>query len=137
LQASRAAATSFTLNDLAAEVGLQARSLAEAGRHVDQRLLQSVDMHRLAAAFLMYAARHGLVYRTGRDMWKPRLEKISSLSDGNTIPIDVPTGHVGYNQMPLAYALNDLQDMLSMNGTSTLETASLSSADSDKQGKYK
>jgi hypothetical protein len=137
LQASRASATSFTLDDLAAGVGLQARSLAETGRHVDQRLLQSVDMHRLAAAFLMYAARHGLVYRTGRDTWKPHLEKMSSLPAGDIISIDVPTGHVGYNQMPLAYAWNDLQDMLNINGTSMLEIASLSSVDSDKQGEYK
>jgi len=29
----------------------------------------------------------------------------------------VPTGHVGYDQAPLAYAWNDLQDMLSVDGT--------------------
>src|SRR5215472_2236198 len=137
LQASRAATTSFTLNDLVANVGLQARSLAEAGRHVDQRLLQSVDARRLAAAFLMYAARHGLVYRTGRDTWKPHPEKVPALLADNTIPIAVPTGHVGYDQAPLAYAWNDLQDMLSVNGASPLEIASLSSVDNDKQGKYK
>ncbi len=133
LQANHAAATSFTSNDLAADVGLQARSLAESGRHVDQRLLQSADMRRLAAAFLMYASRHGLVYRTGHNTWKPRPEKISSLSADNTIPIAVPTGHVGYDQAPLAYAWNDLQDMLSVDGTLKVGIASLSPVDSDNK----
>lgn len=105
----------------------------EAGRHVDQRLLQSVDMRRLAAAFLMYAARHGLVYRTGHDTWKLRPEKMSSLSVDNTIPIAVPTGHVGYDQAPLAYAWNDLQDMLSVDGTLKVGIASLSPVESDNK----
>jgi len=96
---------SFTLNDLVDHIHEQAVRLTAANRHVDQRLLSRSAVKKLAEDFLHYALRYGCVHPLGRNMWAPKI--------GN-LTIKVPPGDVGYRQAPLAYAWNELQDMLSV-----------------------
>jgi len=103
VQASRAAVPSFTPDDLAREIGQQAVTLAAAGRQVDRRLFYPRTARKLAAAFLKYAVRHKLVQRIGRRTWIPTIGELV---------IQVRPGEVGYRQAPLAYAWNELQEML-------------------------
>ncbi len=105
MQASHTGTLSFTLNDLARHVELRAKALAAAGRHVDQRLLRSRDARKVAGGFLAYAERHNLVRRVGHEAWLPTV---------NEPVIHVDPGEVGYDRVPLTYAWNDLQEMLSL-----------------------
>lgn len=98
--------TSFTLEDLTHSIKRQAKTLAQAGRHVDQRLLQFHKARKLAAHYLSYAERHALVRRTANQLWTP-LPIIDT-------PIRLNLGEVGYDRMPLTYACNDLQELLSL-----------------------
>jgi len=111
VQINRAATPSFTLDELTKDVELQAASLAAAGRHVDQRLLRAGSARKLAAGFLAYAAPHGLVQRTGKYTW------VLTIRD---LAIKVHPSDVGYRQAPLAYAWNELQEMLSFNYVSVM-----------------
>ncbi|HKF38628.1 MAG TPA: hypothetical protein VKB35_17160 [Ktedonobacteraceae bacterium] len=103
IHASRAGLPSFTLEDLADDLYHQALRLAEAGRHVDQRLLKPAVVRKRAADFLKYAARHGLVHRSGKHTWVPTVTE--------TV-LQVRLKEVGYDQAPLMYAWNELQEML-------------------------
>ncbi len=105
VQASRAGLSSFTLDDLADNLHHFAVTLFEAGRHVDQQLLQPRDARKRAAGFLKYAARHGLVRRAGHHTWTPTVTE--------TI-LNVRPKEVGFEQAPLMYAWNELQEMLSI-----------------------
>jgi hypothetical protein len=105
MQANRTGNLSFTLDDLATHLELRASALAEEGRHVDQRLLRSCDACRLAIGYLAYAERHRLVRRIKHHTWLPIV---------NEAVIHVGPGEVGYDRMPLTYAWNDLQEMLSL-----------------------
>jgi hypothetical protein len=105
VQASRAGVSSFTLDDLADNVHHVAVTLFEAGRHVDQQLLQLRDARKRAAGFLKFAARHGLVRRAGRHTWTPTVTEIS---------LNVRPKEVAFEQAPLMYAWNELQEMLSI-----------------------
>jgi hypothetical protein len=105
MRASRAGLSSFTLDDLADDLYHLAVTLSEASRHVDQRLLQPSGARKRAAGFLKYAVRHGLVRRTGHHAWTPTVTE--------TI-LNVRPKEVGYDQAPLMYAWNELQEMLSI-----------------------
>lgn len=105
VQASREGLSSFTLDDLAENVHHFAVTLFEADRHVDQRLLQPRAARKRAAGYLKYAARQGLVCRAGRHTWRPTVTE--------TI-IKVRPKEVGFEQAPLMYAWNELQEMLSI-----------------------
>ncbi len=105
VQASREVLSSFTLDDLADNLHHFAVTLSEAGRHVDQQLLQPRNARKRAAGYLKYAARHGLVSRAGHHTWRPTVTE--------TI-LKVRPKEVGFEQAPLMYAWNELQEMLSI-----------------------
>ncbi len=105
VQAHRAALSSFTLDDLADDLYHRAITLAAAGRHVDQQLLKLYGARKRAASFLTYAVRHRLIRRTGDHRWMPTVTE--------TV-IKVRPREVGYDQVPLTYAWNELQEMLSI-----------------------
>ncbi len=103
VEAARSGVASFTLEDLAKHLGARAGKLAQAGRYVDRRLLRPRLASERAASYLAYAESRGLVRRAGRGVWAP-------------VPVDLTVNvapmAVGYNQFPLAYAWNELQEML-------------------------
>jgi hypothetical protein len=105
VEAARTGLPSFALDDVALHVEYEAAALAEAGRHVDHRLLRPGGARRLAARYLAYARRRGLVRRAKQRLWSP-------------VPVNttvtVRLGEVGYIGQPLAYAWNELQEMLSV-----------------------
>src|SRR6266516_4278798 len=103
IRASRAGIPSFTLDDLVDDLHQQAVRLSEAGRHVDQQLFQPRAVRKRAANFLEYATRHGLVHRKGDNTWVPTVTE--------TV-IKVRPKEVGFDQVPLIYAWNELQEML-------------------------
>ena len=102
-QASYSGLSSFTLQDLASSIHAQAKSLAAAGRHVDQRLLDLRGARKRARGFLKYAARHNLVRRSAKQAWTPTM---------NEAPLNLRPGEVGYDRAPFTYALNELNEML-------------------------
>jgi hypothetical protein len=114
VEATRSGVTTFALEDLAKHLVARAGELARAGRYVDRHLLRPRRARARAASYLAYAERHGLVRRAGRGMWTP-------------MPVDltvtVPPMQVGYNKFPLAYAWNELQEMLSLSEPTANETA--------------
>ncbi|MFL5627455.1 MAG: hypothetical protein ACJ788_17905 [Ktedonobacteraceae bacterium] len=95
----------FLLDDLALHIHQQAVRLARAGRYVDQRLLHFPTTRRLAQRFLAYALRHKLVRSRDNSTWEPTV--------GN-LAIQVNAGDTGYQLAPLAYAWNELREMLSV-----------------------
>jgi 1-acyl-sn-glycerol-3-phosphate acyltransferase len=105
VEKQRAADPSFTLDDLASSIQQHAARLAEAGRFVDQRLLNPRTARKLARRYVDYTLRHHIVRTTERNRWEPTI---------GDLVIQVRPGEVGYKQAPLAYAWNELQDMLSV-----------------------
>jgi hypothetical protein len=103
VETARAGAASFTSEDLAKRLGERASELAEAGRHVDPRLLRPCTARNLAADYLAYVERHGLVHRARQRTW-------------TALPVDmavtVPSMEAGYHTQALPYAWNELQEML-------------------------
>jgi hypothetical protein len=97
--------SSFTLDDVVANVHRQALMLAKAGRNVDQYLLEKNHARKRAKGFLAYAERHELIRRIGTYTWELTL---------NEIAIQVRPREVGYDQSPLVYAWNELQEILSV-----------------------
>jgi hypothetical protein len=95
----------FTPQDVAEAVSARAQALANAGRHVDWRLLTPQGAHRQVARYLSYARRHGSVRRSGHGVWRVRR---------GVEPLHVPLGHVGYSVAPLTYACNEYEEMLSV-----------------------
>lgn len=97
------AGTTFTTADLAEHLHWQAHELAAAGRHVDVRLLSPPGAERQARKFLAAARQHANV--------RPQ-------RDGHWVALPpqpmppVPLGRVGYPLAPLAYARNELEEML-------------------------
>ena len=100
-----AARGDFTPEDVAEAVHARAHALADAGRHVDWRLLTPRGAQRQVTCYLSYARRHGIVRRTARGAWR--------VCRG-VEPLDVPLGHVGYSMAPLTYARNEYAEMLSV-----------------------
>ena len=105
MQASRDGLSSFTVDDMAKSIHMQATSLQKAGRHVDLQLLQQPGARKRAEGFLAYAVRHQLVRRNTQGAWTPTITET---------PIKVRPREVGYDQFPLVYAWNELQEMLSV-----------------------
>lgn len=103
VQASRTGSLVFTLDDIARSVEQQAKLLVEEGRLVDARLLHSPAASKLLIRYLRYAERQHLVRRTGRTSWIPTI---------GSLTIEVRPGEYGYRQNPLAYAWNELQELL-------------------------
>lgn len=97
--------TEFTLHELAHTIHLHAQKLAASGRHVDAQLLRLSSATRKARRYLAYVERRGLVQRCSRDCWKT--------SFGEMV-IDVGPREVAYDDVPLLYAYNELQDLLSV-----------------------
>jgi hypothetical protein len=97
--------SSFSLDDVVDSMYNQAVKLAKAGRNVDQRLLIRSKTRKRAIRFLAYAERHDLIRRIGSYTWG-----ITS----NQTAIQVRPREVGYDQSPLVYAWNELQEILSV-----------------------
>ncbi len=103
VEANRAHAT-FTLDEAVDAITHQALQLVEAGRRVDPRLLQPHTARGRVQAFLLYAEQRGLIRPVAPLTWEPVM--------GDTF-IKVRPGETGYAEAPLAYAWNELQDLLS------------------------
>ncbi len=97
--------SSFTLDDIVDNMYHQAVKLAKVGRNVDQYLLTQNQTRKRAIGFLTYAERHKLIHRIGKDAWTPTF---------NEAAIQVRPREVGYDQSPLLYAWNELQEILSV-----------------------
>jgi hypothetical protein len=112
VETARAGAASFASEDLAKHLGERAAALADAGRHVDPRLLRPRAARALAADYLAYAQRHGLVRRAQQRTW-------------TALPMDmtvtVPSMEVGYRTQPLPYAWNELQEMLEVGAAADMD----------------
>jgi hypothetical protein len=104
VQASRTGLLQFTLDDITRSVEQQTNMLAQAGRLVDTQLLHPRTARKLVTGYLRYVERHHFVKRVGRTSWIPTI--------GN-LTIEVRPGEHGYEQNPLAYAWNELQELLS------------------------
>ena len=95
----------FTMDDLVLDVHQQAVMLAMGGRYVDNDLLSLRSTQKLTRRFLDYALRHKLVRSRDHSTWEPTV--------GN-LALQVNAGDTGYQQAPLAYAWNELREMLSI-----------------------
>ncbi len=105
LNRQRAASPKFTLDDLAQVVHQQARELVDAGRQVDPQLLTLAGATRRVRQYLAYVERRGLVQRVSPKFWQ--------ISFGE-LAIHVRPRQVAYDDVPLLYAYNELQDLLSI-----------------------
>jgi hypothetical protein len=105
VDAARSGGGRFTADELARHLAARAAALAASGRHVDERLLGGRAARRLAAAYLAFAARCGLVSRAGGDAW-------AAAPFDPTVP--VRAGEPGHHRAPLAYAWNELQELLAL-----------------------
>jgi len=105
VNAEREGLSSFTVDDVVDNVYHQAVKLAKAGRNVDQYLLTLNQTRKRAIGFLAYAERHKLIHRIGKGTWTPTF---------NEAAIQVRPREVGYDQSPLIYAWNELQEILSI-----------------------
>jgi hypothetical protein len=93
----------FTLYELTHAVYQQAQKLAASCRQVDPQLLRPAGVTRCVLRYLTYVERRGLVRRTAADRWKLLFGKMV---------MRVGLREVGYNDAPLLYAYNELQDLL-------------------------
>ncbi|MHB8600028.1 MAG: hypothetical protein ACYDER_24860 [Ktedonobacteraceae bacterium] len=105
VQASRTGVLQFTLDDITRSVEQQASMLAQAGRLVDTQLLHPRTARKLVIGYIRYAQRQGLIWRSGYTSWIPTI---------GSLTIEVRPGEYGYRQNPLAYAWNELQELLSV-----------------------
>lgn len=104
MERQRSSALEFTLYDLAHAVYQQAGELAAAGRNVDPRLLHPTGATRRARGYLAYIERRGLVRRCSPESWTITFDRLV---------IEVGPREVAYDDVPLLYAYNELQDLLS------------------------
>lgn len=95
----------FTLYDLARAVYQRAYELAAAGRQVDPQLLRPSGVTKRARGYLTYVERRGLVRRCTEQKWKITFGELK---------IEVGPREVAYDDVPLLYAYNELQDLLSI-----------------------
>jgi hypothetical protein len=105
VDAKREGLSSVTLDDIVDSIYHQAVSLANAGRNVDESLLARDQTRKRVLNFLAFAERHELIRRIGTSTWELTL---------NETAIQVRPREVGYDQSPLVYAWNELQDILSV-----------------------
>jgi hypothetical protein len=103
MERQRSSALQFTLQDLAQAVHQQASTLTAAGRQVDPRLLRPAGAASRARSYLAYIERHGLVRRCSPENWCITFD---------SLVIEVGPREVAYNDVPLLYAYNELQDLL-------------------------
>ncbi len=101
--ARRSGMLEFTLDDITRSVTQQAALLAQAARPVDRRLLHARTARRLVTRYMRYAEREGLVRRKGRASW---------IAVAGSLTVEARPGEYGYEQNPLAYAWNELQELL-------------------------
>ncbi|MGH2479451.1 MAG: hypothetical protein ACRDHW_07345, partial [Ktedonobacteraceae bacterium] len=101
----RSTALVFTRDDLAQAVYQQARELAAVGRHVDPQLLRFSGASKRARQYLTYVERRGLVRCLSPERWQITFDELA---------IHVSPREVAYNDAPLLYAYNELQDLLSV-----------------------
>jgi hypothetical protein len=102
-QAGQQPDVTFTLNDLADHIHIQAKKLASEGRHVDARLLDRKGARKRARGYLGYAARHKLVRLNDDLTYTPTPAEP---------PLHLRLREVGYDLAPFTYACNELADML-------------------------
>lgn len=93
----------FTLDDLARHIHVQAKRLMSEGRHVDARLLDRDGARKRAKGYLAYAARHKLVRPNANHTYTPTTEEP---------PLNLRLREVGYDLAPLTYACNELKELL-------------------------
>ena len=105
IHAKRKDQTTFTLQDMVDSIYHQALELANSGRNIDRHLLDKKRSHRRTRAFLAYAERHNLIRQVGTHTWKCTFDET---------PIQVGPREVGYDQSPLVYAWNELEEILSV-----------------------
>lgn len=117
VQASRTGVLEFTLDDITRSVEQQASMLAQAGRLVDTQLLHPRTARKLVIGYIRYAKRQGLIRRSGSTSWIPTI---------GSLTIEVRPGEYGYKQNPLAYAWNELQELLSVSTLSASRVSGIS-----------
>ena len=105
MKAKRKDQTMFTLQDIADTIYHEALELANNGRHIDKYLLDRKRSLRRTAAFLAYAERHNLIRQVGTHTWECTFDET---------PIQVGPREVGYDRLPLVYAWNELEEILSV-----------------------
>jgi hypothetical protein len=105
LQRRADACLEFTLSDLACALYQQAQALREAGRAVDPRLLHLSSATQRARGYLAYIEQRGLIRRIAPDCWRIIFDELT---------IKVGPREVAYHDVPLLYAYNELQDLLSV-----------------------
>jgi hypothetical protein len=95
----------FTFDELTHAVHQHARSLADAGRHVDPQLLRLAGAARRVRGYLAYVERRGLVRRGTSGKWTITFDELV---------MEVALREVAYDDVPLLYAYHELQDLLSV-----------------------
>lgn len=103
IERQQSSALQFTRHDLVQAVYQQACTLAAAGRQVDHRLLHPARAASRVRSYLAYIERRGLVRRCSGEDW---------LISFDRPVIEVGPREVAYNDVPLLYAYNELQDLL-------------------------
>jgi hypothetical protein len=97
--------TEFTLADLSYAIYQQACTLVAAGRAVDPRLLRLSSATKRARSYLAYVERRGLIACVAPNRWRIAFTELT---------IDIGPREVAYDDVPLLYAYNELQDLLSV-----------------------
>jgi hypothetical protein len=105
IHVKRKGLTTFTLEDIVDDLYHQAVELANSGRNIDRCLHNKNRSRKRTLAFLSYAERHNLIHRVGTHAWELTFDET---------PIHVGPREVGYDQSPLVYAWNELQELLSI-----------------------
>ncbi|MGZ3610117.1 MAG: hypothetical protein ACXVBU_08645 [Ktedonobacteraceae bacterium] len=105
VEANHEGLTSFTLDDIIDAMYHQAVKLAKAGRNVDRCLLKQKQVRKRVIDFLAYAECHNVIRRVEMHTWEFAL---------NETTIQVRPREVGYDDSPLVYAWNELQEILSI-----------------------
>ncbi|MGZ3616373.1 MAG: hypothetical protein ACXVAV_05145 [Ktedonobacteraceae bacterium] len=105
VEANHEGLTSFTLDDIIDAMYHQAVKLAKAGRNVDRCLLKQKQVRKRVIDFLAYAERHNVIRRVEIHTWEFAL---------NETTIQVRPREVGYDDSPLVYAWNEVQEILSI-----------------------
>ena len=104
-QASQEGVSSFTADELAKSIYVQANKLASEGRRVDTGLLHLRGARKRAKGYLAYAEQRSLVQQGKQGTYIPTVAEPA---------MHLRPREVGYELAPLAYACNELEEMLSI-----------------------